>query len=145
MLAYALLVCIPWMGREMKIAITIWEDRISPLFDAARELLLVDIEGEAPISRRHEPISSQWHLPVVQRLVEQGVSVLICGAISEVPARMIEAAGITLIAFVTGSIEDVLNTLAKGSALIPAFSMPGCGCPRCPRSGRRRKGSVKRT
>jgi predicted Fe-Mo cluster-binding NifX family protein len=123
----------------MKVALTVWEGRISPLFDAARELLVVDIEGRGMINRRHEPIRPQSPLRVVERLAEQGVTVLICGAISEVPAGMMEAAGITLIAFVAGAVEDVLSALARGSSLIPAFSMPGCGCPKCPRPrGRKR-------
>jgi predicted Fe-Mo cluster-binding NifX family protein len=118
---------------EMKVALTVWEGRISPLFDAARELLVVDIEDRGVINRRHEPIRPQSPMRVVERLAEQGVTVLICGAISEVPAGMMEAAGITLIAFVAGAVNDVLSALAGGSSLIPAFSMPGCGCPKCPR------------
>jgi predicted Fe-Mo cluster-binding NifX family protein len=117
----------------MKVARTVWEGRISPLFDAARELLGADIEDRGVINRRHEPIRPQSTMRVVESLAEQGVTVLICGAISEVPAGMMEAAGITLIAFVAGSVEDVLGALAKGRSLIPAFSMPGCGCPKCPR------------
>lgn len=123
----------------MKVALTVWEGRISPLFDAARELLVVDIEERGVVNRRHEPIRPQSPMRVVERLLEQQVTVLICGAISEMPAGMMEAAGITLIAFVAGAVEDVLGALAKGSSLIPAFSMPGCGCPKCPRPrGRKR-------
>lgn len=122
----------------MKVALTVWEGRISPLFDAARELLVAELEDRAVISLRHEPINPQWPLRVAERLAEQGVTALICGAISEVPARMMEADGITLIAFVTGPVEDVLGALAKGRSLIPAFSMPGCGCPKCPRPGGRK-------
>jgi predicted Fe-Mo cluster-binding NifX family protein len=127
-------------GTEMKVALTVWEGRISPLFDAARELLVAEIEDKGVIhNRRHEPIMPQWPLRVVERLVEQGVTVLICGAISEVPAGMMEAAGIELVAFVAGPVDDVLGALAKGRPIIPTFSMPGCGCPKCPRpKGRRR-------
>ncbi|MFH0729599.1 MAG: NifB/NifX family molybdenum-iron cluster-binding protein [Pseudomonadota bacterium] len=127
----------------MKVALTVWEGRISPLFDAARELLVADIEEKGVINnRRHEPITPQWPLRVVERLVEQGVTVLICGAISEVPAGMMEAAGIKLVAFVAGPVDDVLGALAKGRPIIPTFSMPGCGCPKCPRPGGRRRGNL---
>jgi predicted Fe-Mo cluster-binding NifX family protein len=126
----------------MKVALTIWEGRISPLFDAARELLVADIEDSGRINnRRHEPITPQWPLRVAERMVEQGVTVLICGAISEAPAGMMEAAGIKLVAFVAGSVDEILDALAKGRPLIPAFSMPGCGCPKCPRPGGRRRGN----
>jgi predicted Fe-Mo cluster-binding NifX family protein len=127
----------------MKVALTVWEGRVSPLFDAARELLVADIDDRGVIkNRRHEPMTPQWPSRVVERLIEQDVTVLICGAISEAPAGMIEAAGIRLIAFVAGAVEDVLGMLAKGCPIVPAFSMPGCGCPKCPRPGGMKK--VKR-
>lgn len=125
----------------MKVALTVWEDRISPLFDAARELLIADISDGRVTNRRHEPMTSQWPLRVAERLVEQEVKALVCGAISEVPAGIIESAGIKLLAFVAGAVDDVLETLAKGRPIIPLFSMPGCGCPKCPRPGGRRKDS----
>lgn len=125
----------------MKVAFTVWEDRISPLFDAARELLIADIADGRVTNRRHEPMTSQWPLRVAERLVEQEVTALVCGAISEVPAGIMESAGIKLLAFVAGAVDDVLGTLAKGRPIIPLFSMPGCGCPKCPRPGGRRKGS----
>jgi predicted Fe-Mo cluster-binding NifX family protein len=129
-------------GTEMKVALTVWEGRISPLFDAARELLVADIEDKGMIhNRRHEPITPQWPMRVAERLVEQGVTVLICGAISEVPAGMMEAAGIKLVAFVAGPVDEVLGTLAKGRPILPTFSMPGCGCPKCPRPRGRRRGN----
>jgi predicted Fe-Mo cluster-binding NifX family protein len=119
----------------MEVALTVWEGRISPLFDAARELLVADIDDRGVIRRRHEPMTPQWPSRVVNRLIEQGVTILICGAISEAPAGMIEAAGIRLVAFVAGAVDDILGTLAKGHPIVPAFSMPGCGCPKCPRPG----------
>lgn len=128
----------------MKVALTIWEDRISPLFDAAREMLVVDITDSRVISRRHEPISPQWPLRLADRLADQGVDVLICGAISELPASMIEAAGIQLVPFVAGTVDDVLAALARGAPIIPIFSMPGCGAHYCRRVGGKNKDCARR-
>lgn len=129
---------------EMKVALTIWEDRISPLFDAAREMLVVDIADSRIISRRHEPISPQWPLRFADRLADQGVGVLICGAISQLPAGTIEAAGIQLVPFVAGNVDDVLAVLASGAPIIPIFSMPGCGTRYCRRVGEGNKACGKR-
>lgn len=117
----------------MRVALTIWENRISPLFDAARELLVVHVGENGMIERRHEPMDPQRPLRLAQHLMSRRVTTLICGAISETPAQIIEAAGITLVAFVAGSVGDVLEALSTGKPLLPVFSMPGCGCPKCPR------------
>ena len=115
----------------MKVALTVWENRISPLFDSAREMLVVKIEHAMVIHRRQEPISPQWPLRLVERLIEQRIDALICGAISEQPAEMIERAGIKLVPFVSGPIEGFLGSLINGTPIIPAFSMPGCWRRKC--------------
>jgi hypothetical protein len=58
---------------------------------------------------------------------ELGIDVLICGAISQIPARIVETCGVRLIPFVSGNVEEVLVSYANGAQLVPAFSMPGCG------------------
>jgi hypothetical protein len=43
----------------MKVAFTAWEDRISPVFDSARKLLIADIENERIVGRQYEPFNPQ--------------------------------------------------------------------------------------
>jgi predicted Fe-Mo cluster-binding NifX family protein len=111
----------------MKTALTVWEDRISPVFDSARMLLVAEIENKKVTGRRYEPFDSDLSSHLAERLAELDIAVLICGAISELPANMIEAAGIKLIPFITGIANEVLYVYAKGIPIIPAFLMPGCG------------------
>ena len=115
----------------MKTALTVWENRISPVFDSACKFLLVDIENKAVISRHSEKFYSETPSHRAKRLFDLGIMVLICGAISESPANMIEAHGIKLIPFITGSVDDVLNAYIKGNLTTPIFLMPGCGFRYC--------------
>lgn len=110
----------------MKTALTVWENRISPVFDSAHMLLVVEIKNEKIISRRHEPFNPERPLRLTDRLHELEVAVLICGAISEMPAKMIDACDIKLIPFIAGNTDEVLEYYAKGLPLIPMFLMPGC-------------------
>ncbi len=110
----------------MKTALTVWENRISPVFDAAQMLLIAEIDNTKIINKRHEPFDPEIPLRFIDRLLEIDVAVLICGAISEIPANMIEARAITLIPFISGNAEDVLEHYAQGLPIIPAFLMPGC-------------------
>jgi predicted Fe-Mo cluster-binding NifX family protein len=111
----------------MKVAFTAWEDRISPVFDSARMLLIANIENEQVIGRQYEPFNPQPVSRVVDMLKILEIEVLICGAISRTPSIIIEASGIKLISFVGGKIDDILRSYAHGISIVPGFSMPGCG------------------
>ncbi len=111
----------------MKIALTAWEDRISPVFDAARTLLIAEIENEAILSRKYMAFNPDLSSGLVDILARLGIDVFICGAISAIPANHIEAGGIELIAFIGGNIEEVLDSVRTGAPIAAAFAMPGCG------------------
>ncbi len=129
----------------MKTAVTVWEDRISPVFDSARMLLIAEIENAKVTNRRYERFNPDIPSRLLNTLTELGVEVLICGAISEVPATIIEAGGIKLIPFIAGYADEVLACYAAGKQNIPEFLMPGCGRKRCRqgKEGNVRKGQKK--
>lgn len=122
----------------MKVAITVWGKRISPVFDVARTLLIVEIPG------RHQSHDGQLvRFPpdgttetVVRFLLNAGIDTVICGAISRQPAERLEAGGIRLIPFIAGRVDQIVMGFASGSP-ITGYAMPGCG--HCGRNrGRRR-------
>ena len=124
---------------NMKMALTVWENRISPVFDAAQMLLVVEIENNKIISRHYEPLYPELPARLAGRLAEMNVAVLICGAISEMPANILEANGIKLVPFITGDAGEVIDAYVKDIPFIPAFSMPGCGHKRHRYAGRGKK------
>ena len=111
----------------MKVAVTVWEDRISPVFDASRRLLIAEIENARVKDRSYLFFDPGWPGDLVKTLVMLDVPVLICGAISQAPATIINAGGITLMPFIAGEVDRVLEVYAKGNPLAPTFVMPGCG------------------
>jgi predicted Fe-Mo cluster-binding NifX family protein len=125
--------------RNMKMALTVWENRISPVFDAARMLLVVEIENTEIISRHYEPFHPELPTRLAVRLAEMNVAVLICGAISEMPANMLEAKGIKLIPFITGDAGKVIDAYAKDVPFMPSFLMPGCNHKRHRHTGKGKK------
>ncbi len=110
----------------MKTALTIWEDRISPVFDSADTLLIAEIQNNKVISKQCESFEVKKLQFLLEMLLNQDVSVFICGAISEYPARIIEAGSIKLIPFISGKTEEILSVFARGSSIVPGFLMPGC-------------------
>lgn len=110
----------------MKVAVTVWEERISPVFDASRRLLIADIEDHRITNRSTLLFDPALPAKLASMLKDIDVPVLICGAVSRVPASIISAAGVTLIPFITGDVDRVLTAYARGTSLIPTFVMPGC-------------------
>jgi len=118
----------------MHVAIPVWQERVSPVFDTARSLLLVRVADGRELERKTINLVESWPPLRVARMRELGVDVLVCGAISQPLARLCQAAGVRLVPWVTGMVDEVLVELLAGRLPAPEFTMPGC----C--GGRRRRG-----
>ena len=110
----------------MKLGLTVWENRISPVFDSARMLLIVDLQKRELRKKDYKLFRSVLPQCRAATLSDLHVKVLICGAISQVFTNMIEAYAIRIIPFVTGDVNKVLDAYLKGSLLNSDFQMPGC-------------------
>jgi len=121
-----------------KIAVTVWENRVSPVFDSARTLLIAEILGDALINTSCLTFDPDRPLELLQMLQAQQVVLLICGAVSEGPANMLEAAGVELISFIAGDVHRVLESFIQGDLRGTQFKMPGCGKHICCRGKIRR-------
>lgn len=123
----------------MKVAVTVWEDRVSPVFDSAGNLLIAEIENARIINTSYQQFDPEMVLQLARMLRAQGVDVIICGAVSEDPATLLEAAGFELIPFIAGDVDQVLKNFIKEKPVWTELIMPGCGRNICCR-GRIRKG-----
>ena len=110
----------------MKVALTVWENRISPLFDSARMLLIVDIVDRMETGRCFESFHCESPFSRAVRLSDLKIEVLICGAVSNLFADVVEARGIRIIPFITGLVDEVLDAYLTGRLDHSEFQMPGC-------------------
>ena len=110
----------------MKIAVTIWNDRIAPVFDVAWDICLVEVARGHMIDQKEEVLTGELPVQKALRLVELGVETLICGAISRPVRAMIAGYGIQVIPFVAGNPEVVIQAWIKGTLTEDVFMMPGC-------------------
>lgn len=125
-------------GPSRKIAITVWAQRISPVFDSARTLLIAEIDGETLVNTSYLSFDPELPLELLRLLHTQKVMTIICGAVSEGLAGILEAAGFTLIPFIAGEVRQILEIFIHGDSLGGAFKMPGCGKNICCRGKIRR-------
>ncbi|MCD4831665.1 MAG: hypothetical protein K8R02_07675 [Anaerohalosphaeraceae bacterium] len=111
---------------KMRIAIPIYNDSVSNVFDFATQLLLVDIENGKEANRSEVALKSRALPQRVEQMKSLEADVLVCGAISRMLAEMVRTSGIQVLPYVTGSINDVLQAYLNGELAGPEFSMPGC-------------------
>jgi len=122
----------------MQIAVPIWEGRVSPVFDTARNLLVVQAVNGRETGRIQRAMLPGQGPSKVHALSTEGIDVLICGAISRRFLDMCSINRIRVIPWVSGPVNDVISAFLAGTLPHPAYTMPGCRKRK--RRGRRRRG-----
>ena len=110
----------------MRIAVPIWNDKVSPVLDAATRLLIVDVEDKKETSRFEVHLNERDLLRRCFRIRDMEVDILICGAVSQPLLSMLTASDIDIITEIAGQTEDILTAYLKGGLFQPRFLMPGC-------------------
>jgi len=124
----------------MKIAIPVWNERVSTVFDAADELLIIEHgPGANPIRLRTDCLQNSM-IARTSQLKALHVDILICGAITRSMQHRIEATGIRVISFVRGTIDEVFDAFCKGELGSRKHILPGCHPEHCLEKRRRRRG-----
>jgi predicted Fe-Mo cluster-binding NifX family protein len=123
--------CLWECSKTMRLAIPLWQGRVSPIFDEANRILLVDI-SEREEQRRHEQsLATRNPFERAHLLPRLGVHVLICGMISQTQQTAVASAGIQIIPHICGPMDEVIAAFLDGRIESGAMLMPGC-------SGRKR-------
>lgn len=124
----------------MRVAIPVWQGRVSPVFDVAGQILLVELVEGVERSRREHPLPDAEPEQRVAQLAELQVETLICGAISQALEALLTENGIKVYGRTCGNVDEVLGAFAGGTLGQPRFAMPGC----CGQARRRFRGGCGR-
>ena len=134
----------------MKVAIPIFNSRVSPRFDFAQKVLIAIIESGKVVGRQEYSLTTLNPIRRSALLGELGVNVLLCGGISDFSVRLLMSNGIEVIPMVSGELEEVLSLFISGnlhSAIIPIIPGRGYGYHRGRRGrcrGRKGRGFLPR-
>jgi predicted Fe-Mo cluster-binding NifX family protein len=109
----------------VKLAVTVWGNRISPVFDAAHTLLVAEISDKKISGQHYIAIDPESPLDLVNTLKKNQITLLVCGAISNSPAELITEHHIHLISFVTGNARQFLDSFARDRTVKKKHIMPG--------------------
>ncbi len=111
----------------MKLAITVWNDRVAPVFDVAQRCILRNTETGVSEEKEIPDVSIEEKAKFFEY---HGVTTVICGAISREYEEAVVAKNIEVVSFIAGSIDEVIEAWNEKQLIQTSFSMPGCGCPR---------------
>jgi predicted Fe-Mo cluster-binding NifX family protein len=109
----------------MKIAVAYGNGRISPVFDTARELVLIDFEGEQELQRTRVAVSGPDPFDRVRSVRRSGAGVLLCGALSRGLETALIGAGVKVCSFVRGELDAVVSAYLAGRLEDARYQMPG--------------------
>ncbi len=123
------------------LAVPEWQGRVSPVFDVAANVLLVELDENAEESGRHtESLGGTSPHERARRLADLGVDVLVCGAISWPLEALLAAGGVRVVPLVCGPVDEVVQAFRNGTLEDGRYAMPGCCPKRRHTRQRRRKG-----
>ena len=109
-----------------KVAITIWRQRLSPVFESSNQLMVVDCHQGRIIKQSKYSFAAYSQLAKVEALNKLKVDLLICGAISSTYYNVLTASGIKVISFISGAWEEILNACLQKKSSLNGYKMPGC-------------------
>ena len=112
----------------MKTAIPVFRGCVSPVFDWAGKLLVVERDEESETGRHEVDVAGLAPAFRGRRLQELGVEALLCGGISAPVAAAVESHGVRVMAGLVGEVDAVLDAFFAGRLPDPAFAMPGWRC-----------------
>lgn len=108
-----------------RVAIPIFQTRISPVLDSCRHMLLLDIEQSDEMDRRNIYLDEMSLVERIGILTKLEVSIVICGGVSETFANMLLGSNIRLLNGIAGEIDDVITAFLGERLDKPRFYMPG--------------------
>ena len=109
----------------MRIALPIWEDKITPLLDTASRLLVLNEEGGVKSECFEVSLDGMDLHTRCVRIQTLEIQILICGAVSRIFSRMLHGLGVQVISGISGGAEEVLHAYHHEGLSEPRFLMPG--------------------
>jgi predicted Fe-Mo cluster-binding NifX family protein len=114
----------------MRLALPVWENKISPVLDTATRLMVVEVEEQGEVRRSEIRLHEKDLSGRCRRIQALGVDALICGAVTRQMSDMLKQGGIYMIPGISGQPEEVLDAclggrLAHSKYILPGWSLDG--------------------
>ncbi len=121
--------------KSAKIAFSVLNGRIAPVFDTASNIVIVEVEDSKINNEETNSFNTEATYERIECLKKLGVSEIVCGAISRAVQEQIELNKIIVTPFISGEFPKVRDGWLCDELSKEVYIMPGC-CGR--RKGRGR-------
>jgi predicted Fe-Mo cluster-binding NifX family protein len=112
---------------RVKVAIPIWNGRVSPVMDTAQRLLISEIVDDREISRTIVDIPQTNISHIARFIAEFAIDDLICAAISHQFEQILSASGIKVKPWFQGEVDRIVAAYSGGDLQNDIFFSPGRG------------------
>ena len=123
-----------------KVAIPIWDERVSPVLDTATCLAIYDIDGQNEPERELVNIPHTHFTLIAKYIAQLKVDTVLCGALSRPMRSILISRGINVFPWVTGEVTEIVQAYQNGRLSDERFILPGRNCRRRCRKGIRGRG-----
>jgi hypothetical protein len=110
----------------MKVAMTVWQQRVSPVFDVSGHLLLLSIKYGKVDSEQLYQLKAADPGEKLSFIYSLRPQILICGAMSAEVQQVAETYPWQLYVFMKGSVRRMMRALIAEGVLDDDFVLPGC-------------------
>ncbi len=108
----------------MILCLACFENRLASVFENSSEFRLYKTDGDDICPAGHLSLPSEDSTDRTSAILACGVHLIICGAISGCTRQLIENAGISILPWVKGDVDQVLAAYKDNS--LDRLTMPGC-------------------
>ena len=98
----------------MKVAIPLYENRISPRFAYSKEFLVVDIKDHQVLNRKTLMLNVKNPVQIAEHFAKVGVDVILSSGMNQDFQKAFRLRNIGVIWGLIGEVEDVLDAYMKG-------------------------------
>lgn len=112
----------------MKIAIALFGTRVSPRFDCAPVLRVVETDNGEILNIREISLEECNVMDRIKKLEELGIDALICGGIDVFSSGRLNFSRMKVYSWITGGADDALSCLLKGQLESGFMMAPGGRC-----------------
>jgi predicted Fe-Mo cluster-binding NifX family protein len=109
-----------------RIAIPIWQGRISPVLDTAERLLVCELDPEAERGSRIVELNESDIRRRTEIIKSLSIHTLLCGALSRPLHHLLVHAGVMVVPWLNGEAEEILKAYSEGRLDSDRFRSPGC-------------------
>jgi predicted Fe-Mo cluster-binding NifX family protein len=108
-----------------RVAIPVFESRVSPVLDSCQRMVVVDIENDCEIHRQELTLEKMSIHERIEVMARWGIRKIICAGVSDVMCRFLAGKKIALVSGIAGELEKVINAYICHRLDDACFIMPG--------------------